>query len=567
MAAEGDAVAISNAGHSDELATPPQALLMGSAGGSRPPSPRLCSLSLMTQRVRSGSTPGSNRVAVKSSGDAALLGAVRKQMEAMEEKLNVQISRVQQQSDRLRDAAFSRVDAKMGSIESLQPKLDRRIAELNGNYKGLSDEMQAQIRRIDQMDSRLWEWRHQLEDEIRTKFSEIEQSQQQISSAARLSTASSEDQLKRCNRRLVRLEGLVDERLAAAEDVNQSLLNLHARLSEVEDLRNQDSAIFRSDELALAPAPASSPAEQLQVAGDHCAIVALESRVSDATTRLEHWTQESHDIHARLEAQEERLKSLRTLIETKEEHYRWLSDRVERTDWEGRFKEIQSQVHDLEQYRVGHGEQLKLVQQKHERQEEAQEALNDQFRRLQDRGFAAGVGADGDFAGLSAVHAVEEVQAAVNGVVLLPEQVKDCSERLSKAEARLEAMFSDLNSLQGDASLAPRVAVLVEQLKQVAPRVMAHEVTLRDVSSKVGKLEVEFEMDHQTIEKTTDFAKQSDCMVARIGRLEVEVSRIKAEVEGGDMPEDDDDDDQGGDDVDELPEVGRVRSRRASSTE
>merc|ERR1740121_1900261 len=183
---------------------------------------------IVRDQGRSGSTPhrtgpymGAVAVA-KAAQESAILTAVRRQMESMEEKLGGQIVRVQQQGDRLRDAAFSRVDSKMGSMEALQPKLDRKLAELSGNYKGLSDEMQAQIRRIDQMDTRLWEWRHQLDDEVRTKFGEVEQSHQQINSQIRLASATHEDSLKRLNNRLRRLESLVEERLGHAEDTNQS---------------------------------------------------------------------------------------------------------------------------------------------------------------------------------------------------------------------------------------------------------------------------------------------------------------------------------------------------------
>merc|ERR1740121_2274408 len=174
---------------------------------------------IVRDQGRSGSTPhrtgpymGAVAVA-KAAQESAILTAVRRQMESMEEKLGGQIVRVQQQGDRLRDAAFSRVDSKMGSMEALQPKFDRKLAELSGNYKGLSDEMQAQIRRIDQMDTRLWEWRHTVEEEVRTKFAEVEQSHQHINSAIRLANATNEDSMKRITSRLRRLEGLVEERL------------------------------------------------------------------------------------------------------------------------------------------------------------------------------------------------------------------------------------------------------------------------------------------------------------------------------------------------------------------
>merc|ERR1719401_1395803 len=175
--------------------------------------------------------------AAKAAQDNAALAALRRQFEGLEEKLVGQIQRVQQQGDRLRDAAFSRVDAKMGSMEALQPRFDRKLAELSGNYKGLSDEMQAQIRRIDGMDTRLWEWRHQMEDEVQKKFSEVDQHHQQASSAIRLASATNEDSMKRVHNRLRRLEGLVEERLLYADEASHGIAALDARLQEVEAAR------------------------------------------------------------------------------------------------------------------------------------------------------------------------------------------------------------------------------------------------------------------------------------------------------------------------------------------
>jgi len=524
--------------------------------GSRPPSPRFTgSLSAMTQRPSRASTPG--RIAVKPrEQDMAAMGTFKRQIDAMEEKVSAQISRAQHQSDKLRDAALARIDAKMASMEGMQPKMERRIAEMSGNFKGLSDEMQSQIRRTDQMDSRLWEWRQKFEEEIRAKFSEIEQNYHQVSSSVRVATASFDDGMKRCGRRLVRLEGLVDERLASVDDINQSLLNLHERTTELEDAKSQDSVLFKSEELSLRSSPAPAPEQPAREDG---ALVALDSRVTEATQRLQEWQQESHETHARLEAQEERLKSLRTLIEAKEEHYRWLNDRVERADWEGRFKELQAQVKDLDQNRVGHTEELKIAQQRVERQEEAHEAISDQVRRLQERNLALNV--DSSSAGPP-----EELMGMENAG--LSEQV---TERLSASEEAVKVLTSEVERMsQGDSMLASRVVALVEQLKQVAPKVMQHDSSLRDLAAQTGKLEVELRMEQQSMEETRNLGHLSTSVQARLSRLEVELDRIRLEVEGSETSEASEV--EVGDESAPVAEEAKPlsplsRTRRASSTE
>merc|ERR1719465_3345 len=113
------------------------------------------------------------------------MNVIRKQMECLEHKLSGHVTKIQQQSDQVANAMLTRVDSKMVLMETLQPKLDHRLAELSGTYKGLSEEMQTQIRRIDGMETRLWEWRHQLEEEIRGRLAESDMNYARIQSTMR----------------------------------------------------------------------------------------------------------------------------------------------------------------------------------------------------------------------------------------------------------------------------------------------------------------------------------------------------------------------------------------------
>lgn len=353
---------------------------------------------------RSGSVPGSARgTACSSETDAVPL--FKKHLEATEEKLSVQIGRVQQQNEKLREAAFSRVDAKLCGFEALQPKIDRRLAELSGNLQGLSSELQVQIRRADQMDSRLRSWKQELEDTIDARFAELERSFQQIESSARLSSSCSEDSINRWSRRLLRLEGLVDERTAAADDVNQSLLNLHARLSQIEE---------------AAPMPSHSPPQV-----ETNAVATLESQFADAMFKLQRWHGESQDLHIRVEAQEERLKSLRTLMDSKDECVRTISDRVERADWDGHLKELQDQLTSLEQR--CRGIELELC---HKAKEKQLLAVEEEVR-----GYVCRLG------------------------------------KLEQLEAPELARHETISNIRE----------LLEQLKEVAPKVIEHEALLRQL--------------------------------------------------------------------------------------
>mmetsp|Transcript_133145 Transcript_133145/g.425769 ORF Transcript_133145/g.425769 Transcript_133145/m.425769 type:complete len:570 (+) Transcript_133145:245-1954(+) len=484
---------------------------------------------------RTGSTPQRTGpyagaiAAARAAQESTIVTAIRKQMESLEEKLAGQIVRVQQQGDRLRDAAFSRVDAKMGSMETLQPRFDRKLAELSGNYKGLSDEMQAQIRRIDQMDTRLWEWRHQLEDEVRTKFAEMEQSHQQVASAIRLANATGEDSLKRVNNRVRRLEGLLEERLGHSEEMNHSLVALDARLQEIETARIQDLVVcpfepMSSSSMALADAVAAG-------ATSHgLSIASMDVKLLEAFQKLEQVTKDSQEVQTRLETQEERLRSLRTLMDSKEEHYR--SIKFDRQDWESRSKESQTLALDLDKHRIQHSERLEVFQRRFEHHEKAHEEIGDQIRRLQERTYfnladTPSVGCEECLGLHTTVTSQLAVASATDASTAF--SMQECGARLNATDERLDAVTCALQAMRSDGELAPRVAALVESLKQVAPKVMDQEICMRELHEKVGHLEAKAAM-------AAEPGKTSDAMSARIGHLEKEVSRLKSEIEGSEVP-------------------------------
>lgn len=438
---------------------------------------------------RSGSTPGSLRIQTSGGARASqeVLTAVSRKLEAVEEKLGYQIVKSQQQGDRLRDAALSRVDAKIVNMEQMQPKFDRRLAELSGNYKGLSDEMQTQIRRIDMMDSRLWEWRHQLEEDMRTKLTEIEHNHQQLTSSSRMTNAASDEALKRYSKRLLRIESLVEERLAGLEEATQSIMNLHNRLLEVEEGRvGKKEGLLALATSRLEPGPLALANDS----GDVAALAELEARVGETSQAIRTSQQESRDISSRLEAQEERLRSLRTLVEAKEDHYRFLSERVERTDFEGRFKEVRGLLQELDRRSIGTEEQLALLQRRFSSLEETQDELGS----LRVRPVARSRADDSDTSPAHSAHSRGQHVAAAPSCddgAMLAVDLAECVSRLDRTEARLGQLATEVGAVGIDTELAPRVGLLVDQLKQVAPKVVDQEMGLRELTERVGRLEVE----------------------------------------------------------------------------
>jgi len=353
------------------------------------------------------------------------------------------------------------------------------------------------------MDSRLWEWRHQLEEEVRNKFVEIEQNHQRVSSSIRVMTATSEDQTKRQNSRIQRIESVLEERLQVTEETTINMHSIYDRLEQMEQNRLQD--------LALVPVePASSRVvETTMSAFDSSAFMTIETRMSDAYAKIDALIEESRDSHTRLEAQEERLKSLHTRVESREEHYRWLNDRVERTDWEGRFKEIQAHMTVIDEGRIKHSEDIELISKKVESSEQASEECADHIRKIY---------VERQLNSVESTRQVHNDTGYISDAISL--DVKDNTGRIGELEVRSDKMRSEVESMRADVALAPRVAALVEQLKDVAPKVIEQESCVRELLEKVGRLEVEDRM------KTTMEQGRTESSAARMMRVEADVERL-----------------------------------------
>jgi len=418
----------------------------------------------------------------KAGQDTQLLGAVRKQMEILEDRLSGQIARVQQQGDKMRDAAFNRYDNKLNALETGHPRLERRVAELSGNLRGLSDEMQCQIRRIDQTDSRLWEWRHQLEEDIRTKLTDVEQQVQQVSSALRVQKSSFDDQAKKYNQRLLRLEALVEDRVANSEDTHQSILQLHARLAEVEDRDCE-----RSRELAIQLGPSSPVADGLLVGegfggAEKVTLSSVEAQCADAARRLDNLQAEFHEMLSRVESQEERYKSLRTLADTKDEQFRMLSDRLERENWDGRFKDLIGRMGEFDESRIDHSERLDILAKQIDCAEQAREELGTALRKLQEKGnaFADLSGVGTNMSGFFSDGAPGSEGGGDNGVAA------GGGMHVAQCMARLDALAEEVESMRSDQDLGSRVATLVSSLKDIAPKVIAQESSMKQIHSDLS---------------------------------------------------------------------------------
>eukprot|EP00930_Biecheleria_cincta_P082390 TRINITY_DN72128_c0_g1_i1.p1 TRINITY_DN72128_c0_g1~~TRINITY_DN72128_c0_g1_i1.p1 ORF type:complete len:604 (-),score=138.70 TRINITY_DN72128_c0_g1_i1:19-1830(-) len=433
---------------------------------------------------RSRTPPANGLAATGKVSESAIMAIVKNQLSSLEEKLSSQILRVQQQGDRWRDAAFSRVDSKMGAVESLQPKYDRRMAELSGNVRGLSDEMQSQLRRIDQMDSRLWEWRHQLEEELRSRLAEVEQALQQGSSAQRVAKATNEEALKKMSQRLLRVEGLVEEHHSHAEETTQGLMTLHSRIVDLEEFPSLQGLPHEELERAAVEQPTarSSLESEHTVAALDTRLTELNLEVRETLQKLEQLQRESHDTQARVGMQEEKTKSLSAKLDTKDEQYRAMMDKFQDANMEGRLKALHAKVQDLDAASTDVVEKLQILQQRVENQEQDANSAASALRQPSPRFNRSGATTPKLETSGDGPAASEEVTLAVNVMIA---EVRQCQVRLEGVEKDLGGVGEQVQVLMADQGLGVHVSALVSQLKDLVPKVIGHDSDIKSLQKCV----------------------------------------------------------------------------------
>lgn len=257
------------------------------------------------------------------------------------------------------------------------------------------------------------------------------------------------------------------------------------------------------------------------------AFATVEARLAEAFRKLDHVSKESQDVQTRVEAQEERLRSLRTIVDAKEENYR--VSKFDRQDWESKAKELQSVAAELERHRVDHGERLDVYQRKLENYEQAHVEVSELMHKIQERGILEGaVVLEGAASARDPDDSVTESAA----LATIMDRNLECINNIAVMDERLHAMSAQMDALRGDAELAPRVGNLVEALQQVAPKVMDQEVCLQELHQKVGHLDAKIIM-------LCDQNKNqvNEPLNLRLGVLESEIKRLCAEIDGTEQPD------------------------------
>lgn len=383
----------------------------------------------------------------RAAYENAVLGAVRKQIDGLEEKVGVQISKVQQNTERFKLDTLSRLEEKISTNESAQMRTDRRIAEFNGKFKGLDDEVQAQIRSFDTLDGKMSDWRNQFEEHLKAQLAVLEDRVVKATSSANKKCSNLEDAHTKHNQRLSSMERDLQERLEAHQETRDDLLHIQSRIEAVED--NATSHHFMLQQVTSQHSPMYTEAEDCQAAVAIC-----HKQVSDITDKVNQMCEESAELHASAKKQEVEMQSCRTMLTTRDDHIRRLSDRLEAGDWEAKFEQVRRAVLEDKQSRVEQFEKMQTFIRKLEFQEQAYEELRSRHDQI-----------------------LRHPNMSAHTMHCAAETLEDCTFRVASCEAQLVELADHMSALHASAECPlveqQQLAVILARLQEIMPKVEA----------------------------------------------------------------------------------------------
>ena len=434
----------------------------------------------MAQQLRALSSGRTNVVnaTARASYESALLSAVRRQMDAFEEKWEKKLR--QERRDPLSVSTIDRLVERVSALEAPQPRLEKRLAELDGKVKGLSDELQGQIRQVHLLDDRRWEWKQKMEEDLMAKCQGLQQQMQALVASSR-TLSLEEDSRQQRNWHSALEDGLsaaARERNAMQQEVHEGFVNVCERLAALEVKSLEDLHRPVATDLATLDSPGNDVATEM-----------LSKRLEDLEKKLEDAVQDNFDIHQRHAAQEEQIRSLRTRFENREEQLRALGERVERSDWDVKLSQIRQALQEHHQERTLHSEKLELLSKRVEYQE----------HMLEDARF----------------NGAQRPDTLVEEMVPMEDLGVGSSAALALLEDQVKVIGAEIKGLQEAQEDKLGLSSLVNQLKEISPKVISHEKSIRRLEERNAS-----QSESKLTDTSAELAASQEELKARLELLE-----------------------------------------------
>jgi chromosome segregation ATPase len=337
--------------------------------------------------LRSSSVHASPRPPTASPAKPVRLGAgssdaMRRQLEALEERLGASIGALQrqqltdrQEADSLAELSRGRLEDRLGRAEQQQVRLERRLCELAGQMTGFDNQAQERERRMEQLQDRFRTLQVSLAQEQEMwhqRVSELGQDHKALAASFQAATNADEEAQRRHAQRVMHVEHQLEEQVRALEAVGREANTLSERLEVIEASRvsntsaqldmvsagdhNTPAAIACSTDGEWPQQPAGDEAfvavqelqgsihQELQAIHERCNFVQdivdervlgqirkLERKVGDHDMKVEQLLVSGQDCTAKIEEHEVRLGVTRSKLDTHDERLALVSDRLDRT--------------------------------------------------------------------------------------------------------------------------------------------------------------------------------------------------------------------------------------------
>lgn len=263
---------------------------------------------------------------------APLLAAIRREVEASEERLVKRIVRLESHGEQYINTSerLARLEEKLTELEGQQPKHERRFAELTGQTRGVMEELNTLVKQASGAESRARELQRKSEESWRSRFDDLTKDLK----ALELPLEEHSDFLQQLKERSIRMEAVLTELHEACERTARRLDLQEAQLESFGDQAHGLPLVDGKEPRipgSLGPSPVIS-----EILGrvEKEALKAAES-AEKASTLAEHLAYEVKRGQAREENLEKQLIAISTKIDTQALETAMLKDKFGRGALQG----------------------------------------------------------------------------------------------------------------------------------------------------------------------------------------------------------------------------------------
>mmetsp|Transcript_47964 Transcript_47964/g.102703 ORF Transcript_47964/g.102703 Transcript_47964/m.102703 type:complete len:811 (+) Transcript_47964:118-2550(+) len=445
---------------------------------------------------------------IRASYESALLQNIRRQVHDFEDRVSRQVLKIQQDF-----ATFSKNAHKSEEAPTEAP-LQRRVAELSGTVKGLHEEVQSQIGKINRLEQQTATsqstFRQQIQSDLRTRFGDFEAELHKVTKSVKTTALDAEDNHKKLASKLLRLERDLVDHLPSNEDFDST-----ARMSTFEQRLSQKEAPTSPISMSEGRGTSMLQASPLPEF-DSTQFVVIDGKLKDVSARLETLFQELKESRSQLAQQQVEISSVRCFAERREEQAQSQLARLEKiSSIECELQRLQQAQKRTTEQALDQDNRLKQMTDRIDRHDEL-------FEGRSDVGTPRKVESKEDVAAKEA--AASRDANFERRVDTLETLLKDQQERATDLKSTIGLSSEEVASLRGKVeNLASRVQGLVEAQSDEETHRRSLQASMERLSQSVQEHGDKLSEAHSAMQGALE---RGGRVTGRVDDLEVQTANI-----------------------------------------